>query len=65
MTREEFSQIILTADVDVWLVNETAKTFSKKVYLGKSADEHEWREIDEAEKERLEEEWSEVIPDGE
>ena len=66
MTRETFTQIILPADVDMWLVNETARTFSKKVYLGKDADESQWREIDEEEKERLEKEWEEeVIPDGE
>ena len=59
MTRETFTQIILIADEGMWLVNETVRTFSQKVYLGKSADEHEWREIDEAEKERLEEEWGE------
>ena len=64
MKRETFTQIILTADENLWLVNETAKTFSKKVYLGREADEKEWREITEEEKERLEEEWAEeVIPD--
>lgn len=63
MTKETFTQIILIADEGLWLVNETARTFSKKVYLGREADEKEWREIDEAEKKRLEEEWA-VIPDA-
>lgn len=64
MTKETFIQIILIADENMWLVNEIARTFSKKVYLGREADESEWREIDEAEKKRLEEEWA-VIPDAE
>ena len=63
MTKETFIQVILIADENLWLVNETARTFSKKVYLGKEADENQWREITEQEKERLEAEWA-VIPDA-
>jgi len=65
MTKETFTQRILTPDTDKWLYNEKEKVISDKVYLGKEADETEWAEITTADKERLEAEWAEeVIPDA-
>ena len=63
MTKETYEQRILTADEGKNLYNESAKSISDKVYLGKEADESEWVEITEQEKERLEAEWA-VIPDA-
>lgn len=57
MTTESFTQRILTPDEGKYLYNEEAKLISEKVYLGKDADEAEWVEITEDEKERLETEW--------
>lgn len=65
MTTETYTQRILIPDEGKYLYNENAKSISEKVYLGKDADETEWVEITEAEKERLETEWAEeVIPDA-
>jgi len=64
MTKETYEQRILTADEGKYLYNENAQSISDKVYLGKEADESEWVEITEQEKERLEAEWA-VIPDAE
>lgn len=64
MTKETYEQRILMADEGKYLYNENAQSISNKVYLGKEADESEWVEITEQEKERLEEEWA-VIPDAE
>ena len=58
MTTETFTQRILIPDEDKYLYNEKEKVISDKVYLGKEADETEWQEITEAEKEQLEAEWA-------
>lgn len=65
MTKETYTQRILIPDEGKYLYNENAKSISEEVYLGREADETEWTEITEAEKERLEAEWAEeVIPDA-
>ena len=43
-----------------YLYNENAMSISDKVYLGIYADESEWAEITEEEKERLEAEWGDT-----
>lgn len=51
---------ILTANEGFFLYNENAMSISDKVYLGIYADETEWVEITEEEKERLEAEWGDT-----
>lgn len=52
-----YTQRILTPAENMYLCNEKEKIISDKVYLGKEANQNDWREIDNAEKERLEKEW--------
>lgn len=54
---------VITPEADMWLCNETDRAISDKVYLGINADENEWRDITEEEKARLEQLWSEEIPE--
>ena len=46
-----------------YLFNAKENVISDKVYLGIEADESEWAEITEAEKERLEAEWGDTDAD--
>lgn len=52
-------QRILIPSEGNYLCNETAKVISDKVYLGINADENEWVEITEEEKQALKKEWEE------
>lgn len=57
---------IITPDDGKWLCNKTARTFSRKVYLGVNADTSQWTEVEEVEKQRLEAEWeSDIDSDNE
>lgn len=58
MTRETYEQRILTADEGKYLYNEKERAFSDKVFLGKNANESNWVEVTEEEKESLEAEWA-------
>ena len=58
MKIEEFNgQRVLTPDENMWLYNESQRVISDKVYLGVEADESDWIEITDAEKEVIEKEW--------
>lgn len=54
---------VITPSDEMHLCNMTEKVISNKVYLGVNADETLWTEIDESERESLEELWeSEIEP---
>ena len=58
MTAETINGIrVLTPSNGMWLCSSKDKVISDKVYLGKSADETAWVEIDGTEKARLEALW--------
>lgn len=58
MTLETVNNIrILTPSEGMLLCNMTDKVISDKVYLAKAADETQWTEIAESERESLESEW--------
>jgi hypothetical protein len=54
MKTETITQTILTADEGKYLTN--GETFAKTVILPAAADASVWREVDEAEKQRAEQE---------
>lgn len=56
MEIKTYEQRILIADENKYLYNENAQVISDKVYLGINADENEWVEITEEEKEEIEKE---------
>lgn len=58
MKIEEFNgQRVLTPDENMWLYNESQRVISDKVYLGIEADESDWVEITQEQKEFLESQW--------
>lgn len=57
MEIEKYEQRVLTPSFGKWLCNTNARVISNKVFLGKNADQNEWAEITQEEKEQLEEEW--------
>lgn len=61
MQMQTYEQRILIPEEGHFLLNETAKTISEKVFLGIHADASEWKEITVEEKERLEAEWEAEI----
>lgn len=54
MKIEVYEQKVLIPDEDKYLYNETAQVISDKVYLGINADENEWIEITEEQKQEIE-----------
>ena len=60
MQIEVYEQRILIPEDGKWLYNATDKVVSDKVYLGKEADATVWTEINEEEKQKIEEEMEEV-----
>lgn len=52
----------LTPSQDKWLYNKNSSTVSKQVYLGVEADEKEWTEISQEEKEAMEVAQSGEVP---
>lgn len=61
MKIETYEQRILIPDESHWLYNAEAQIFSDKVYLGKTADASQWKEITEEEKIKIEASWEEKI----
>lgn len=54
MKIEVYEQRVLIPDNNKYLYNETAQVISDKVYLGINANENEWIEISEEEKQEIE-----------
>ena len=48
---------VVTPSEGMWLYNESEKTISDKVYMPEGADVSVWKEITEAKKQELEEQW--------
>lgn len=61
MKIETYEQRILIPDEGKYLYNETAQVISDKVYLGVNANENEWTEISEEEKQEIESKLNEEI----
>ena len=54
MEIKRYEQVILIPDEGKYLYNETAQVISDKVFLGINADEKEWIEITEEQKQEIE-----------
>ena len=54
MKIEIYEQKVLIPDKDKYLYNENAQVISDKVYLGINANENEWIEITEEQKQEIE-----------
>lgn len=61
MRIEVYKQRVLIPDENKYLYNETAQVISDKVYLGINADEKEWIEITEEEKQEIEKQLNEEL----
>lgn len=61
MKIEVYEQRVLIPDENKYLYNETAQVISDKVYLGINANENEWKEISEEEKQEIEKKLYEEI----
>lgn len=53
---------VITPEADMWLCNEEQQVISDKVYLGINANENDWHDITETEKENFEALWNAEIP---
>ena len=54
MKIEVYEQRVLIPEENKYLYNETAQVISDKVYLGINANENEWTEITEEQKQEIE-----------
>ena len=61
MKIEVYEQRVLIPDNNKYLYNETAQVISDKVYLGINADETEWIEITEKQKQEIENKLNEEL----
>ena len=61
MKIEVYEQKVLIPDENKYLYNEEAQVISDKVYLGINADETEWIEISEDEKQEIEKKLNEEL----
>ena len=61
MKIEVYEQRVLIPEENKYLYNETAQVISDKVYLGINADEKEWKEISEEEKQEIENKLNEEL----
>lgn len=61
MKIEVYEQRVLIPEENKYLYNETAQVISDKVYLGINANENEWKEISEEEKQEIEKKLYEEI----
>lgn len=61
MKIETYEQKVLIPDENKYLYNETAQVISDKVYLGINADENEWIEISEEQKQEIESKLNEEL----
>ena len=66
MKIEVYEQRVLIPDENKYLYNETIQVISEKVYLGINANESEWIEISEEQKQEIEKKlYEEISPKGE
>lgn len=61
MRIEVYKQRVLIPDENKYLYNETAQVISDKVYLGINANENEWVEITEEQKQEIEKQLNEEM----
>ena len=61
MKIEVYEQRVLIPEENKYLYNETAQVISDKVYLGINANENEWIEITEEQKQEIEKKLNEEL----
>lgn len=61
MEIKRYEQVVLIPDEGKYLYNETAQVISDKVFLGINANENEWIEITEEQKQEIEKQLNEEL----